>query len=339
MRHPRTRRAEREMNAEARHNAVVLEGDDLSESAAWKDMNQPKLPLKDQPIKGENDYPPGDDSRRPPRTTPAPDATVNMGAARQGGQQEQPVEQVPMAVDVEDAAKSYGPLVQQFTDHTRALEAILKKDNITIMDTEIAIEYENPAIDYLKALEDPKTSKLRRWATSLHELHLQVTGRMAQLAKPAEDLRAICSRVYRTRDRQVIERQREAQRKADVEMAAKVKAEREAEIAQKEAEGATEEAAVLKDAPLPQVAAFVPPAPKIEGVAIVYSAGFGEITDPALFWKYIGEHPEMGGGFEPRMAFWKQMGTSHLNKQTGTMSIEIPGFRFAITNSARRTKE
>ncbi len=325
MRHPRTRRAEREMNAEARHNAVVLEGDDLSESAAWKDMNQPKLPLKDQPIKGYV----------PPTASIEQEHEVTAREVRG----EQPVEQVPMSVDVEDAAKSYGPLVRQFTDHTRALEAILKKDNITITDTEIAKEYENPAIDYLKALEDPKTSKLRRWATSLHELHRQVTGRMAQLAKPAEDLRAICSRVYSTRDRQVIERQREAQRKADAEMAAKVKAEREAEIAQKEAEGATEEAAVLKDAPLPQVAAFVPPAPKIEGVAIVYAAGWGEITDPKLFWGYVAEHTELAGGFEPRMAFWKQMGTSHLNKQTGTMSIEIPGFRFAITNSSRRTKE
>jgi hypothetical protein len=242
--------------------------------------------------------------------------------------------------DIDGAASGFAPMVREFTDHAAEIETLLKKDNISVRDVEVAKEYEDPAIQFLKAIDDPATSKLRRWATSLHELHRQVTGRMADLSRPAQTLRDKCSQLYRLRTNQVRARELEEQRKREAAERERIRLEREAQEAELAAQAtpeATEQLEVLKETPLPEPVS--PPsksATKIAGVSIVYSAGWGEITDTKLFTKWLSEHPDEIAGFEPKLSYWKMKGTSHLNKDTGVMSIQIPGFKFAITDGSRR---
>ena len=212
--------------------------------------------------------------------------------------------------------------------------ADLQKRPLSRATVELAKEYDVDANKYLKDIE---ASELRKQADSAFSMHRYLTGIIAKLTSPADSLRRQCSSIFTNFDRQERQRLAEEQRDRDAALRAQQEAERVAELeAMKAAEVPAEIIEQRAAEPIPEVVA--PPAKeetKVAGVSVVYSAGFGEIIDRAAFAKWLSEHPDDLGGFEPKPAYWKAKLSAHLNKQTGAMSIEIPGLKVLITSSSR----
>ncbi len=96
---------------------------------------------------------------------------------------------------------------------------------------------------------------------------------------------------------------------------------------------------MLKEEPLAPVVSPAPrEATKIENVSLVYSANVdpeAPITDTKAFGAWLAEHHEHLRGMEFKASYWKSMLSAHLNKQNGSMSIEIPGLSVKVSGSSR----
>ena len=248
-------------------------------------------------------------------------------------QEELPLAAAPQVPITKESAETLGKPFQPVADKFASAIADLGKRPLTRQTVEIAKEYDVEAIKYLKDLEG---SDLRRHTDAIFQAHRFFTGIIAKLKAPADNLRRTCSDVIGRFDRAERQRLAEEQRVHEEAIRKQQEAERAAELAALEASGATEEAEVLKEAPLaPVVAPPAKEATKIEGISVVYSAGWGKITDPVAFTKWLSEHPDEMAGFEPKMAYWKAKATAHFEKTTGAMSLTIPGLEWSITNSTR----
>jgi hypothetical protein len=271
------------------------------------DMKQDSLPLQEQPIKGEE---------TPVAATPRP---TNENERSQ-------------EVRARELSLPFEPVATKFAT---AIADLLKRP-LTRQTVEIAKEFDVEAIKYLDEL---KRSELRRQADSAFSLHRFLTGIYSKLQSPADSLRKTCSDVIVRFDRQERARIAEEQRKREAEIREQQERERAAELEALEADGKAEEAAVLKEEPLPPAVAPAPrEATKIEGVSLVYSANVDPdepITDTKAFGAWLAEHHEHLRGFDFKAAYWKSMLSAHLNKQNGAMSIEIPGLKIKVSGSSR----
>lgn len=233
----------------------------------------------------------------------------------------------------ETKARELATPFQPVADRFAAAITDLQGRKLTRQTVEIAKEYDVEAIKYLN---DLKGSELRKQADSAFNLHRFLTGIIAKLSAPADSLRRACSTAIINFDRQERQRAAEEQRQREEALRKQQEAEREAELAALEAAGAVEEAKALEAEPLPPVVSTASKeATKIDDVSVVYSAGWGEITDRVAFTRWLAEHPDEIAGFEPKMAYWKAKGSAHLNKQTGAMSLTIPGLKWAVSGSSR----
>lgn len=259
------------------------------------------------------------------------------GDLRPALRKEQPMAATPALMNESRAKELAAPLMpvaDQFTLAIKRLDTL----PLTRMTVETAKELDAEASTYI---EKVKGSELRRQADAAHNVHRFLTGMLSRLLDPADNLRKRCSRLFADFDRQerarVAEegrRREEAIRKANEEA-------RRAEIeAARASEATTEEIEALEAAPMPVVAA---PAAKeevkIQGVSLVYSAKLTRIKDPMAFTKWLAEHSEHIMGFEIKTAYWKTILTGHLDRETGTLSIEIPGVEIEVTSSSRHTKD
>ena len=298
MRRPQTKRALRELDAEARHNAVVLEDDDLGDSGAWRDMDNLKLPLKDQPIKGA------------PEVAAAP-SNQSLDVYNKG-----------WSAELDPQGKVFDGAVQRIS----ALP-------LTRQGVEIAKELDTDAVQFIAAVDNSQGRKLADAAHQLHKFH---TGILARLKAGPDAVRAAARSFLVRYDQEQRRKLAEEQRIREEAIRKQQEEERAALVAALEAQGATAEAEALKEAPPAPVVAPAPrEATKIDGVSVVYSAGWGGITDITAFAKWLGEHPEHVAGMEPKMSYWKSMLSAHLNKTTGQLSIEIPGLKIAISGGTR----
>lgn len=231
-----------------------------------------------------------------------------------------------------ELSQPFEPQSQKFAT---AITDLLKRP-LTRQTVEIAKEFDVEAIKYL---DDIKRSELRRQADSAFSLHRFLTGVISKLSTPAESLRRTCSDVIVRFDRQERARIAEEQREREAAIRKQQEEERAVELKALEADGKVKEAAVLKEEPLPPVLSPAPrEATKIENVSLVYSANVDPdepITDTKSFGTWLAEHHEHLRGMEFKASYWKSMLSAHLNRQNGSMSIEIPGLKVKVSGSSR----
>jgi hypothetical protein len=301
---------------------------------------QDSLPLKEQPIKSD------------PVGTDAGSAHLDRGVGPSpdlASKQETPVAATPNvptpvalpAIEprAKGMAKPFEVRAAEITDRTKRL-----RDKLTaakgVIRPHLLEEAKELDADAIRFLADVGKSELRRDADTFNRWHKLVTGMIGSVSRPANGARQFFNDVRVAYDRQERSKIAEQQRRNDEAAEVAQKAEREAEVQSHVDAGRVEEAAVLAEESLPPVqsAPVSRETLKVEGTSLVYSVKVDEespFSDTAKFAAWLIEHHEHLRGMEFKVSYWKTLLTAHLNKDTGAMSMTIPGLNVRVAPSSR----
>lgn len=329
----RTKRAEREMDAEARSNAVVLPEDDLSDSGAWRNMKQDSLPLKEQPIKGAE-----------------PENHVDSTPLISTHAQEEPVAAAPAVVAIKpltevrekELQQKFAAQAGELQTRVAALVEKRKKASGIISPFMLAEAQELKELG-TKHRAELAESEWRQDATTFHRWHSRLTQLLGFLSKPADDADKLFSDFAFSRKQQVEQAARAERLRLEQIQAAKDQADRDAEIARLKAEERHEEAQIVADTPLPPpvAPAAKPAAPIAAGVSVVVSVKLARIADVGKLVAFLVKNPMLLLQlFEIKEGAWKQFLTNHYDKKSGEMTLDAAdiGIEIEVSGSGRNRK-